>query len=306
MSLLKEIEDSAVDGTTDISVLLRKCKVLAARLGSAELGDWVDRELNGYGNEAPLPDYRIIHTFSYGNFSDGFRKADRMPIPLPCLPAKFRDYASIMEAREPIKSYESTLRANAGDDFGSNWSPDVIMAVGSDIYTGMQCLGAWRSLSRGKLDALVDAVRNRVLVFVLGIQAEAPDAGEVASGGDRPIAEDRVTQIFNTTVYGTVGNVAVGSSHFSQESEVGVVKGDIGSLKAYLTSQGVSESDLAQLESALNEDGDIDEKGALGERVKAWIGDMVWKAQTGVGQVSASIAGGILANAIWAYYGFLT
>ena len=48
MTLLREIQADAVDTNVDISVLLRKCKVLAARLGNKEFNLWVERELNGY------------------------------------------------------------------------------------------------------------------------------------------------------------------------------------------------------------------------------------------------------------------
>jgi len=41
MSLLREITDAAVDTSVEISTLLRKCKVLAARLGNKEFDSWV-------------------------------------------------------------------------------------------------------------------------------------------------------------------------------------------------------------------------------------------------------------------------
>ena len=48
MTLLRQIQDSAVDGQCPISTLLRKCAVLAARLEHDELRRWVSSELNGY------------------------------------------------------------------------------------------------------------------------------------------------------------------------------------------------------------------------------------------------------------------
>ena len=48
MSLLREIQEAAIDGSIDLPTLLRKCKVLAARLGNDDFTDWVDAELNGY------------------------------------------------------------------------------------------------------------------------------------------------------------------------------------------------------------------------------------------------------------------
>ena len=37
MSLLREIQDAAVDSDVELATLLRKCKVLGARLGNSEI-----------------------------------------------------------------------------------------------------------------------------------------------------------------------------------------------------------------------------------------------------------------------------
>jgi hypothetical protein len=58
VSLLTEIQNAAVEKDTDLGTLLRKCKVLAARLGSVPLEDWLLHESNGYPDDVPVPDYR--------------------------------------------------------------------------------------------------------------------------------------------------------------------------------------------------------------------------------------------------------
>jgi hypothetical protein len=72
MSLLRDIQDAAVDPSTDVATLLRKCKILAVRLGSEEFKQWVDYELNGYDKVEDLPEYRILHTESFGTFAGPF------------------------------------------------------------------------------------------------------------------------------------------------------------------------------------------------------------------------------------------
>ena len=54
MSLLREIQDSAVDAREPIGALLRKCKILAVRLGSSEFKSWVENELNGYPEKSEI------------------------------------------------------------------------------------------------------------------------------------------------------------------------------------------------------------------------------------------------------------
>jgi hypothetical protein len=58
MSLLPEIQDGAAEDSVSLGSLLRKTKLLAARIGVKEIGVWAERELSGYDNIKELPAYR--------------------------------------------------------------------------------------------------------------------------------------------------------------------------------------------------------------------------------------------------------
>jgi hypothetical protein len=66
--------------------------------------------------------------------------------------------------------------------------------------------------------AALDAIRTRILNFVLEIEAEAPSAGE-APLNSNPVPQERVQQIFNTFITGNVQNVATGSTNVQQHAE---------------------------------------------------------------------------------------
>lgn len=67
--LLRQIQDEAVDGKADLSTGLRKCLVLASRLGHEPLKNWAQRELNGYPKTSEVPEYRVLHGLeSFGHF----------------------------------------------------------------------------------------------------------------------------------------------------------------------------------------------------------------------------------------------
>ena len=72
MSLLRKIQSAAIESNTDLATLLRKCKVLAARLGSQEFEMWVDNELSSYKSVKELPDYRVFYVNSKGHFSGNY------------------------------------------------------------------------------------------------------------------------------------------------------------------------------------------------------------------------------------------
>jgi hypothetical protein len=48
VTLLRDIQAAATESSVPVGVLLRKCKVLAARLGDERFAEWVELELNGY------------------------------------------------------------------------------------------------------------------------------------------------------------------------------------------------------------------------------------------------------------------
>lgn len=89
MTLLRDIQNSAIDSDGKLSDLLRKCKVLAARLQNEELSQWVDAELNGYPSQENLPAYRIIGCNAKGNLGGPFgAEMQNITIPVACLPEK--------------------------------------------------------------------------------------------------------------------------------------------------------------------------------------------------------------------------
>src|SRR6478672_874937 len=105
MSLLEEIKTEAVDSASDLGALLRKCKVLAARLGSRPLEQWLIWESNGYPPNVELPDYRIWQIELKGNFAGPFGSAiTNAPIPLFVLPGDAREGFSKMRCRYSVTS----------------------------------------------------------------------------------------------------------------------------------------------------------------------------------------------------------
>ena len=114
MSLLHEIQASVLQDGSDLGPILLKLRLLAARLGSQPLADWVKHESEGYPNESAVPDYRIIPvsytaTFS-GPFGSGIRNA---PI-APFLIEKFAGPRwSKYEIRQSIAAVDELLAASS-------------------------------------------------------------------------------------------------------------------------------------------------------------------------------------------------
>jgi len=58
--LVFDFENKINDKNYSISDLLRHCLIIAAKLKQNDVAEWINSELNGYGNKIPLPQYRKI------------------------------------------------------------------------------------------------------------------------------------------------------------------------------------------------------------------------------------------------------
>ena len=72
MSLLQQIQESVVQEGGDLGSILLKLRLLAARLGSETLEEWVKHESEGYPKDADVPAYRIVGVTYRGTFSGAF------------------------------------------------------------------------------------------------------------------------------------------------------------------------------------------------------------------------------------------
>jgi len=218
VSLLRDIQETAVGADSDVATLLRKCKILAARLGNAEFKQWVDKELNGYDDRASLPSYRILHVQSVGDFSGPFGRSLRnAPIPISCLPEEWRDSVRYSYLMQPIGAYTSLIAGGNQANAQENWLPELVARFGGDIYQDMNCLTARKIIPYNAIAALIDTIKTRVLSFCLEIEAVDPDVGETPLN-TYSIPQDRIAQVFNTYISGTVQNVATGGSQFRQQA----------------------------------------------------------------------------------------
>lgn len=216
MSLLREIQEAAINSQTDLAMLLRKCKVLAARLGNPEFKTWVENELCGYEDVEFLPKYRLLKVNSKGHFSGPFQSGLRYAdIPMSCIPKEFHKKLSYAYFTLPVAAMEDLVKKSDGS-LQEPWNADIVAYVGQNIYESMNCMQAWKVIPSASIVAALDAVRNSILNFVLEIEAESPDAGE-APLNSSPIPQEKVHQIFNTYITGDVQNIATGSSNVNQK-----------------------------------------------------------------------------------------
>ena len=301
MTLLEDIQNSAVDAKSDLATLLRKCKLLAARLGSQPLEDWLVWESNGYPDNVEVPEYRVWSLQVKGHFSGAFGSGWRnLPIPLALIPEKARKSYERYECRLSIANVESALASTKGGIIQVS-TQDLAVALGTKVYEDQNCLQSWAEFSTTNFVELVNTVRNRILDFSLALWKEEPLAGETKGTPAHGFGPSKVTQIFNTTVYGGSANL-VGSAYDSSLS-FHILTNDFTSLENVLRENGIKTEDIAGLHTAIDSDQPPDSPQSFGPKVSSWIATMAEKAANGTWKIGLGVAGSLLAKAIAKYYG---
>jgi hypothetical protein len=276
-----------------LSDLLRKCQILAYRLRHEPFKEWVAHELTGYPDEATLPTYRgpldgQVRAHLVGTFG---REAKSIAVPITNFPKEMRDWVTEFKFSQGVATLEALIADARRNDDPRVISPfPVEVAAAMPVWQGYQTISMWKELPVAGVAGILDQVRSRALEFVLEIEAENPEAGASATI-EPPVPLARTDAIFYTVIFG--GQNAVGPG-----ATVNVIAGDLGSLMAYLEAQGVERADRAQLEAALKDD-----KGKLGPRVKAWLGEMAVKAASSGGRIAESAAGGLIVAGVLRYLG---
>ena len=304
MIYITEIQQDILNSNVQLSSILRKAKVFAFQLKNHDFSNWVENELNGYKLKEleDLPNYRIVRTQSFGHFTGPFGSGLRnAPIPTIGLSEEIQKMANKIYFIQSIRELESMIETGQ-DHFQLAWPANVIPIIADKIIEDMILMQAWRLVSKEQVVGVVDTVRNRLLTFILELNELDPSlSGNTQASKKLPV--NKVTQIFNNYILGN-NNIVGSGSEFAQNVIQIINEGDFKSLQKQLLSNKVSESDIAALHIALNNDGKRTKSDGFGENVKKWIGTMIQKVLSGVWDIAIEVAPIILANSISAYYGW--
>lgn len=280
MSLLSAIKKDLLDDSVSLASALRRVKIIAAQVEDDELAAWVENELNGYDSVDQLPEYRSRRCDSYGSFiSIGF-KTKHTQIPESVIREDRRQWATHFHLTQGIRELE-TLAAGDTNAVVQNWSPELAATLTDKVYANAQCTSAWKELPTPTLVGILDAIRNRLLDFVLDVEKRFP---ELSASDDElaKIPAGEFDQSAQIVITGSHNVVATNESDIRNVSQPNlVVSGDIGSLRQYLSGFGIEDAELDQLQEAIATDGAPSEPGTYGSNISNWIGDISRKAAAG-------------------------
>lgn len=302
-SLAAKIGRDLVDPSVPVSDILRKAKVLGHLLKNDEFSRWVNAELEGYETADAVPDYRKLGPSTLGRFGGPLNRTITQEIPLSYLPDNLHALTEPVGIGMGVKAIEAAAaEAATEDNHQVPWPPEAVVQARGHIRMtgGFELVHAWRPFSKVQMEEILDQVRNRLLEFLLQLQQIDPkvmksEAAIVAVSGDQ------VQNTFNTAIFGKGNIVAAGIGVTQAVTQVKTK--DPNSLLSHLRSHECPEDALAELQSALAEDGERPRE-QLGDAVKSWLGRTTVKALDGAWKVGVEVAPSLLKEALFQYYGW--
>lgn len=309
MSLLHEIQASIVQEGTDLGSILLKLRLLASRLGSGPLEEWIKHESEGYprDSEVEVPSYRVIEVIYSGTFSGPFGSGiNNAPIP-PLLIEKFGgDSWTKYEMRASIAAVDELVKRSAegGGTLGIDAS-NLILLLQGKVYKDNACNAIQGTISRASLAEIQYAVRSRILELTLELERSVPVAADISFGSPDPgtnLNSDKVTRISQQIIYGNV--TAISSSGQGAQFYLSIGERDDQALIENLVKAGIPESDASELAEILASEEPNSNEEPLGAKANAWLLNNLKKAADGTWKVGVSVATKLLTEAALKYYGF--
>jgi hypothetical protein len=183
MSLLHQIQESVIQEGCDLGSVLLKLRLLASKLGSNVLEEWVKHESEGYPQDAEVPPYRIISVSFRGTFSGPFGSGIRnAPIPPYLIEEHAGERWVNYEVRQSIAAVDDLLRRSPEAGSLQIDSSNLILLLQGKIYEGYACNEIKGSISRSGLSEIQQAVRSRILELTLELEKSITAASQVSFG----------------------------------------------------------------------------------------------------------------------------
>lgn len=305
MSLLHEIQQALITEDASLGTALLKLRILASRLGSEELEDWVRHESNGYPEDVEVPDYRILKIGYTGTFVNSHFQMNDVQIPRHLIETIAGEHWVKYQERASIGLVEAMINGQRPNSRLGIEASDLVLLLGDKVYEGANCIKATGTFGAASHHAIREAVRSRMLDLTLSLEKNITGAEKIAIGsGMTPLTSDEraeVTTITNQIIYNN--STVISSTGHGSTVAVSISRGDTSSLMDALLSAGVShENAKGLIDVAISEKPEKAEE-TFGEKTKAWLSKKAGKAIDDAVDTGIGIGVGALKGYLKQYYG---
>ena len=306
MSLIHEIQAAVLQEGTDIAPILLKLRLLAARIGSDPLADWVRNESEGYSHDSEIPDYRYLNVTYTASFAGSFG-ASITNAPISSLMVnKYAGENWVRNGmRESMAAVDDLLTsAENGKEIGID-AANLMHLFQGNIYPNYNCISVTGLISKSALASIRHSVRSRILEFTIELEKSIPEAATITLGPSITPSETSTlaaNQIAQQIIYGNYTSIAVNGD--SASIQLTVTANDTNSLAKFLVDSGMAIEDAEELAQIASSEKPLSSQDPMGARVSSWFVDNIKKAASGAWKMTVAVATEVIKEALLKYYGF--
>lgn len=175
-NLLDQIQNELVQTNHSFSNTLRKALVLAKRINSSPLQEWVRSELNGYASPSLVPDYRVVSSRSFVNYVTVYKQVSRVPV---MIESEHFLQASILDGISGLEDIIQKARAEPNAVLQIDWPLSTFEVIAS-MYAKdrVQVTRGWKEVAPSELVQILDSAKNRLLDFTLELEGLTSSSGK--------------------------------------------------------------------------------------------------------------------------------
>jgi hypothetical protein len=297
MKIVKQLIEEISDPKYTLTEILLRTKVLAHKLRSTELSEWVDGELNGYKSGA-LPAYRVQKGMVIAIIETPTERISNFQYPLALLEDDTRTALATFNARHSISTLYELVTSNqqlALYEIIAHDTYDFLAA-----YIGnVRILELRRQIDRSAATQIVTSVKSKLLDFLLQLDDEIPTEENIPGDHESKAA---ISNLFNSAVLGNNTTIIIGNHNHQVAYNTTVTNFD--DVRRKLLEHGMDNADVTELQVMIDDDNPDSVQQHFGEKVKSWISSMLLKAMDGSWQIGVGAAGDLLSQVIKQYYGW--
>jgi hypothetical protein len=304
VGLLLDIQTAVLENSSDIAPILLKLRLVAARLGSQQLADWIKFESEGYPSDVTVPDYRVLGVSYRGTFSGPFNSGiNNAPIPSYLIEKFGGKHWTRFNMRQSIASVDELLSSGKEGGSLSIDSSNLTLLLQGKVYPDYTCNEIAGTISLSQLAAIRHVVLSRILELTIELEKSVPEASTVSirEQSSLPVSSAQATtQIAQQIIYGNYTSVSAG--HGSSIA-VAVGERDAGGLATYLEASGIDASDARALAELASTEEPESKAEPMGPKVKGWLVENLKKAGSGAWKVGIAVATDVIKEGLLKYYG---
>jgi hypothetical protein len=194
--LIKRLQADIIDHNIPLSSILLTAKILAHHLKNEELKRWVKSEMDGYTDQALLPDYRIFQTAPIATTSNGAWRRTGDLIPTFIFPEDLQERLCNCKIGEGIFSLEEYSKRPDGVklQFSGNVISlaDRYFSQANDGYYHIEELHQY--VSSATFGQILATSRSRLQDFILELSSVSWDV-------DRRVIQDNIQRLVEVTIF---------------------------------------------------------------------------------------------------------